>query len=382
MTEIITYSLRGKNSNSNEYYRTISSFCDEVLEHVHNERTLQAFLSWSERSAQTPPHRREQALLEMLSLGVLWQEHGASALRSSKGVRQFFSWLAAQRKRSESLKPVVDAVRGWLGGITIHRKSPRQPPALSLGGMELLLEWLGVSGDYKEEIARLTTWRAFLGSLEPPAFDAAVTDILELANWFRARSLEVLGEYSLNVDQFLAKVHPRYRWREDWSFTGRQRVEYHLNMLGSELLNRSLREGFLETRKRVVILPPCMKARPEEECLAQATPFGEHCAYCTPGCHVNQVTRLGEKQGFEVLVMPDELKTFAGSDNGGGAGAGLGVVGVSCALTNAPGGWEMMRLNAPAQGLLLDYCGCIWHWHRDGLPTDINFEQLVKLVKG
>ena len=41
-----------------------------------------------------------------------------------------------------------------------------------------------------------------------------------------------------------------------------------------------------------------------------------------------------------------------------------------------------MRLGVPAQGLLLDYCGCIWHWDKKGIPTDINFNQLVRVVEG
>jgi hypothetical protein len=59
----------------------------------------------------------------------------------------------------------------------------------------------------------------------------------------------------------------------------------------------------------------------------------------------------------------------------------MGVVGVSCPLTNVAGGWETRDLGVPAQGLLLDYCGCPYHWHLDkGIPTDINFEELLRIV--
>lgn len=380
MTEIITYSLRANNSNSDEYYRTMASFCDEVLVHTRDEGTLEAFLSWCEETARVSPRSQAEGLLEMLSLGVLWGEYGAAAINSKKVIRRLFSWLAALRKRSETLKPAADKVRGWLGGLVAHQKRTTNITPLNLDGLDLLLEWLRANGEFSEEVDRLTPWREFLASLEAREAKQAFEEILNLADWFKIRSLEELGKYTVNVEEFLTKKHPRYRWREDWTFTGRQRVEYHLNMLGSEILNRSLRASFLETKKRIVILPPCMKAKSEDECKAVMTPYGERCANCTPGCHVNQVTRLGEKQGFEVLVMPDELKTFAGS--GSGHSPGLGVVGVSCALTNTPGGWEMKRLGVPAQGLLLDYCGCIWHWDKDGIPTDINFSQLVRVVMG
>jgi hypothetical protein len=29
---------------------------------------------------------------------------------------------------------------------------------------------------------------------------------------------------------------------------------------------------------------------------------------------------------------------------------------------------------------LLDYCGCAWHWHKTGIPTDINIGQLLNVL--
>ena len=152
-------------------------------------------------------------------------------------------------------------------------------------------------------------------------------------------------------------------------------------MLGTELLNRVLRFRFRETSDRIVIVPPCMKARCDDDCEARPTPQGEQCTYCTPGCRVNQVSRLGEKHGFKVFIIPDELKTFSTGESSATNQPSTGVVGVSCPLTNASGGWEMISLGVPAQGLLLDYCGCSYHWRRERLPTDLNFAELLRLVR-
>ena len=54
--------------------------------------------------------------------------------------------------------------------------------------------------------------------------------------------------------------------------------------------------------------------------------------------------------------------------------------GVSCVLTNISGGWETRALGTPAQGVLLDYCGCSWHWHEKGIPTDVNVGQLLHVL--
>ena len=107
-----------------------------------------------------------------------------------------------------------------------------------------------------------------------------------------------------------------------------------------------------------------------------ATPFGAQCQHCTPTCRVHQITKLGEKRGFAVFIIPDELRVF-------GAGSGLGdtgVVGVSCALTNWSGGWEADDMGIPAQGVLLDYVGCNYHWDEKGIPTDTNLRKLEEVV--
>ena len=59
----------------------------------------------------------------------------------------------------------------------------------------------------------------------------------------------------------------------------------------------------------------------------------------------------------------------------------VGVVGVSCPLTITGGGWEMRRMGIPAQGLLLDHCGCSWHWDLGrGIVTEINFRELKRIL--
>jgi hypothetical protein len=34
----------------------------------------------------------------------------------------------------------------------------------------------------------------------------------------------------------------------------------------------------------------------------------------------------------------------------------------------------------PAQGLLLDYVGCSYHWDKQGIPTDTNLHALQALL--
>jgi hypothetical protein len=235
------------------------------------------------------------------------------------------------------------------------------------------LDWLRANEE-NGKADRLGQWQDFLDGNAN-----AVTGCLALANRFTEASQAALGKYTEQVPVFLKESAPKRRWQYDAEFVSRTRLEYHLGMLGTEILNRAYRQRFLASSKRIVIVPPCMRLQPEEECQAVATPFGARCQACTPACRVHQLTRLGEKKGFDVFIMPDELRVFgAGGENGRGH---IGVVGISCALTNWSGGWDADGLGVPAQGLLLDYPGCNYHWDKKGIPTDINFKQLEELVK-
>jgi hypothetical protein len=104
---------------------------------------------------------------------------------------------------------------------------------------------------------------------------------------------------------------------------------------------------------------------------------------------VNTLTRLGEQHGFEVYILPEDLRVFSadevpepqrGSTAGAPGGVKTGIVGVSCVLTNAPGGWDARKNSIRAQGVPLDYCGCSYHWCDPRLPTDVDFERILQVL--
>jgi uncharacterized protein len=234
--------------------------------------------------------------------------------------------------------------------------------------------WLRANGESAKE-KRFEEWSKYFDAIREPFTETAVSRCLELADDFADTSRDALGKYTENVERFLKDEAPRYRHRYDARLVSSTRLEYHLGMLGTEILNRAFRERFLLTGRKMVILPPCMCA-PEKECKSIETPFGAKCQACTPSCRVNQITRLSEKRGFSVTMIPDDVKVF----DSGQKIESIGLVGVSCALTNWNGGWDAGALGIPAQGLLLDYVGCKFHWDKEGFPTDTNLKRLQELL--
>jgi hypothetical protein len=396
---IITYSLRNGQPFSDSFYADLPAFTDRLLAFAETRtgEDVRGFMAYRlEHGGEAAPNRRPalrtpaEYTYELLSLGVLWRVYAGRAVRLGKAPARLLAKLSALReilgKRPYLgwAKRFVDGLRGWLAAFYLgsgKHAAPILDP--SLEGLDRLLAWLDASGDFTQIGLRLSFWRDYLSQLPPPDGRSILTRALSLAEWFESASLEALGEYTPHVVDFLSERHPAYAGREDYIFCGRKRVEYHLNMIGSEILNRTLRPSFEAAPRKVVLLPPCM-SHPAEKCQAVETPLGARCAACTPGCRVNQITRLGEKHGFDVFFLPGELGVYSPESSQGAAklaNGDVGVVGVSCVLTNPSGGFQMKTLGVPAQGLFLDYVGCEYHWQPDApIPTDINLHRLADLL--
>jgi hypothetical protein len=371
MSRIITYSLRNSATDSDIYYKEITSFAvnwiNKTLPDVADlvdgfrEARVQQYL---------PDRQAASYAFELLVLGVLLQEQGSESMRLSGIWESILIGLLKVQERWPKSEGLVKAMRGLLYWFT--RVFRRKSESIEYR-IDALIRWIEVTGE-GTLANRVKEWENFLRTKNIE--EKTVGRVLRLADEFTKSSLAVLGKYTQRLDEFLVNEAPRHQLRYDAPLLHHTRVEYHLGMLGSEILNRAYRQAFLESPRKIVILPPCMRAQPEEKCKAVMTKYGEYCSSCTPSCRIHQVTKLGEKLGFEVFIIPDELRVFGDSEGKGG----LGVVGVSCVLTNWTGGWDMDRLGIPAQGVLLDYVGCKYHWDEQGFPTDININQLIKCL--
>jgi uncharacterized protein len=368
MPRIITYCLKPNASNSDDYHHVISAVADswlsvsipQVADLIHG------FGQYRRERGETDRSDAEYAF-ELLTLGVLLREHGHEAALLPGWAARLLAWLVDIQNRQPRLEKAIKRLRGWFAWVGRHLPT-RAETADPLGH---LLTWLAADGETAKK-QRLAEWRVWLQSTNSQFPHHKLT---ALAEEFAAFSLTALGKYTERVDHFLSGEALAYQRRYDARLVTRSRLEYHLGMLGTEILNRAYRERFLATERKAVILPPCMCA-PAEECKAIETPFGARCQACTPGCRVHQVTKLGEKLGFDVTMIPDDVKVFEPQREGGP----IGLVGVSCALTNWNGGWEAGAAGIPAQGMLLDYVGCKYHWDRKGIPTDTNLKRLQELL--
>lgn len=384
MDEVITYSLRAGKPVSDACYDQIAAFTDEVLSGAQKccGYLLADFLRFVRESNPGDVRSQEEYALELLELGVLWNAYGPSAMRLSPISGKILAGLSELRQRGGLLKSVVDPLRGIMGTLFLKAESG-QSTKHRIGcckRLKSLLLWLNASGEFVQDCIRLKPWMDYLCRLPEKKAEEAFDAILQFACWFEKRSEVALGAYTLHVERFLRDQYLRHRWREDVVFCGRKRVEYHLNMVGAEIMNRAFRREFAASPRKSILLPACMRLRPEKLCRAVRTPVGYTCTGCTEGCRVKELTEMGHKHDFDVMIIPHESKAFSKYATRQMIGEDTGIVGIACVLNLMGGGWKAKGLGMPPQCVLLDYCGCSNHWHERGFATDINMKQLKKIL--
>lgn len=379
--DVVTYSLRNGQGSSNQYYQDAAAFTDEVLGKASDLYPIvEAFQTYIQEKGIEKARSKDEYVFELLTLGTLWRLYCDDAHDLPGIPRQILIGLVDMRKYGGSIKQGVDVLRGVLGTIFLSPVDRSWSPRPTPEHLDRLLDWMAATGDYAQEVKRLQAWEGYWACRPAREICEDIEKAIAFAGWFEARSMEALGQYTPNVDKFLREKQRRHRWKEDVVFSARRRVEYHLNMVGAEIMNRAFREDFLKAGNKAVILPACMRYHAKPKCQARSNGLSCECAGCEPKCRVNMLMKLGKKHGFSVHLVPHESSVFSGDAGKKLIGEGVGVVGIACVSNLVSGGWKAKGLGMPPQCVLLDHCGCRKHWHEQGIPTDINFARLYQIL--
>lgn len=380
----ITYSLIENNGESNAFYRELSAFADEVLAEMKSltGSIVDGYISFRKNHGTARLCSREEDGFELLVLGTLWKVYSGDSNELEEVPKQLLTGLSKLRSQGCTLKPGVDFIRGILSTMFLSPDLYDHLYVLdvSMKHLDKLLDWLEATGEFWHEVARMREWEKYLMTLPDSSAQDILATSITLAAWFEGRSAEVLGRYTQNVDRYLNELRPERYWREDVIFCGRRRVEYHLNMLGAEIMNRAFRERFLNATQKAVLIPACMRLLPDDECKGRMDESGFHCMGCTAECNVFRLTKMGQEHGFRVEVVSHESSISKNRTEHSAFNSDTGIVGVACVLNLISGGWLLDSMGIPAQCVLLDYCGCRNHWSREGIPTGINLEQLKRVL--
>ncbi|MGE5354228.1 MAG: DUF116 domain-containing protein [Syntrophothermus sp.] len=376
----ITYSLRNNEENSDKYYSDIERFTDSILLEADRQflPVIKSYMKYLENNRIEKLRSVNEYMYEFLSLGVYWRTYGSEAQKLNPLMGHLLVSLYSLRRKYRPLKKYIDAVRGVLSTFFLVKENNSQTE-VDLSKLKKLLLWLEATGEFKEEVKRFKIWKEYFDSSEEDIISYLKENAV-FADWFELKSEIMLGGYTGNVKTFQQEELDEHKWTEDFIFCRRKKVEYHLGMFGAEIMNRAFRSDFRKTSGKAVLLPACMRLHDDEKCKAKKKSLDLICTACSKNCRINQYSRLGKKYGFEVHIIPHSsdftswLKTFGMNRN-------VGVVGVACILNLITGGLEMKELDIAAQCVLLDYCGCKNHWDKEGIETDINAGELLRMLE-
>jgi len=380
----LIYDLRLGVGSSDGYYAETARFADTLLAETERRaaalidpyiRHVLDFLCEAERS-------RGEYCLDLLTLGLTLRRYAGAAESTPRWAVRLSRELYWLRRGSHWAKPAADLARALVGRYFLVPKIGRKPRAgrWTPDRLPTLIDWLQATGEFEQETRRLNNWRSFLSTLPHQQATRWMEVALELFDWFERQAASALGAYTHGVQAFLAGEYARRGLREDQIFCGRQPVEYHLAMVAAEIMNRGLREGFQRARRKVVLLPACMRGSHAETCQAIVRGGDILCSACDPDCAVNRLSTRMSELGAEVYLVP-HARGFSRSLDRWQHEPDTGVTAVACLLNILAGGYEMRARRIPSQCVLLDYPGCEKHWRRDAIPTRVNEKRLVRILE-
>jgi uncharacterized protein len=376
----ITYCLKNGSKDSEQYYRDIAMFSDEVMQ-VYEEQAgdmveeYRAFLI--EKLPASKRLSRKEYLFEVLMMGVYIREYGGFAMGSNVPALILMRSLGKLRQKGGLWKRVADRLRGrWAMKMMMKGRNRRRFMFPAASNLKHLILWLDATAEFRPQAARIRGWHRFFRSLTEIECAIYLSVVTQLADWFAIVAGQTLDKYTSQVTPFLETVHRNYKNREDAISVNKRSVEYHLNMLGAVVMNEVFEKQFQNTTEKVLLVPPCM--RKTIECKSVKGSKGDICQGCDEACLVNRLRQSGMQQNFEVVIMhhaskpPDWLSDPDKNKN-------TGIIGVACPTNLISGGWTIQALGVPAQCVVLDHCGCR-HWHSEGMGTSLNRQELLRRI--
>lgn len=366
------YNLSNRKENPDLFYLQLEKIANQVVETgmQHFKNDIRDFRN----SEVSNKESDNELLLEILMIGTFWNTYQGKWRWNIEFISPLFGLLNSLR--TTFLKKGIDRTKGTLGSLLLN-KPAKKNLHFDVDNYYNLISWLSATGDFKMEVKMMKKWlHFFYGGLKRKSFEF-LCEASAYAEWFETYSKKQLGSYTENVSNYIQLHSKMLRGREDQFFCTRSQVEYHLNMVGAQIMNDSLKEAFLQTEKQILLLPTCMAK--SSSCKATQTGNAIVCQHCTPDCNISRTSNEMSKVGIETVLIKHSsdfskwLKPWANQTH-------TGLIGTACVLNLLGGGYEMKQLGIPSQCVYLNYSGCKKHWNKIGVPTEINIDQVPRLL--
>ncbi|MBK7029287.1 MAG: DUF116 domain-containing protein [Bacteroidales bacterium] len=310
MSSLLPYSLNAEQQNSDSFYLDLECFTDLMILKADAclGRFTEDYYIHNQRLNKRIDSSRHEYLLELLMIGIFWTNYSTKAIKTNRFSTIILTELYKLRKRYPSQKSRIDKIRGILAYQLLEQRNQALEIEYTDKNFYRLLNWLHSTDEFNEEVKKMKSWLEFFKTKNNSYIWQILNSSCYFAERFSSDGKNALGKYTTNIECFQAINKINYQNKEDYFLVNRKENEYHLNMFGAELLNRELKSGFLQTKKKVLLLPTCMRKEPASGCKVKDDGIEKKCTYCNSNCNIGKIAAQMKLQSVRYLYYSSFIR--------------------------------------------------------------------------
>ncbi len=331
-----------------EIFSTASIYFDEII-------------SMSLQHTAKSEVKRKETLIQLLTIGVFINCH------SKKGIFYRENLISKGVCQEKNISPLFDSEE--LINMQIDFALD-----FSLDDLKELIDYIKNTGEYAYEVPILEKWHKYWTDCNDKKFSTDICKVLLFTDLFIDGSQKYIGQY-FNNEFFNRQVNIDPR-REDYFQVTKTKPEYFLNAISAMWMIDINREIFDSMPIKKVMVPGCMRPENGRNCQARHDGAYLQCSGCNNICNINKLRQTGQKKGFDVMIVLHQSTFKVDYEQL----RGTGIVGVACMSCLLSGGLMLQEKGIKPLCVMLNKPGCKKHWTADGISTDIDYDELFRVL--
>jgi hypothetical protein len=301
---------------------------------------------------------KKSMLIELLMIGVLIKCHSRKELANPE---------STQGKSSQKLQTETELDEFGNSALNFALD-------FSLADLQEMMNFLEITNEHVYELRVVEKWFTYWQQSGNEIYYSNIVKILLFADFFIEYSPKYLGKFF--NDQFFKQLPGIDIQRDDYFQITKSFPEYCLNAVSALWLNELNQEVFDSSDVKRIMVPGCMRFNNGKSC--EAVKMGSYlrCSACNTSCNAYKLTKFGETSGIDVLIAVHQSTFKADQEQLKNSG----IVGIACMSCLLSGGLMLKEKGIHAVCVTLDRPGCIKHWTKEGVMTNINYPELMRLI--
>ena len=374
------YDLSKGTTSSSGFYQELGLITETFLENAiqYAYPTIFHYKAFRKKQSKNLKDTDEILILQFLSTGLYRELYTGNALAASPFWVKTGILFNRLRHRFPGFKKQTDYIRGYIQLQLLKKSSKgRKKYSQPVEDFNKIVAWMDASGEFAMETGIMKEWSVFFESLTNTDQEMLFQRSQSLALFFMKTVSKKLRTYTAGVRPWQKANTSAHYGSEDMILIRRHEEEYHLNMLGGEIMNRAMRQEFMQRKEKIALMPACL--RKSEGCEARQYRGALICSRCNPQCQVYRCVKANHDEHTTIVLFRhgSEFPRWIASLKNRKE---YGIVGVACALNLMEGGYRLRKIELPSQCVYLDSPGCRHHWNAETEGSSMNCQRLKEIL--